>query len=137
MIIYDINSYLESDSTLLSLSGKASITINPFIGYEDEEAPIFLYQYSQDIKSEDMYYLNHDTVWYTVLDTDVARAFSLRDRIIALLNHSDHIQEKNIDDNYGRLLYMNLYRSTERRPNTVEGYYQLSSLFEFCWVPLD
>lgn len=137
MIIYDINAYLQADATLLSLSEKESIIINPFIGYADEEAPIFLYQYSQDIKSEDMYYLHHDTVWYTILDTDVARAFSLRDRIIALLNHSDHIQEKNIDDTYGRLLYMNLFRSTESRPTTVEGYYQLSSLFEFCWVPND
>lgn len=135
MIIYSINQYLQSDATLLSLAGKASITISPMIGYDEDTAPVIIYFYSPDIKSEEMYYIHHDTIWFTILDTDIARGYAIRDRIIALLNHSDLIQTKPIADTYGRLLYMNLYRSADRRPVNPEGYYEISSLFEFCWIP--
>lgn len=135
MMIYSINQYLQSDATLLSLAGKASITISPMIGYDEDTAPVIIYYYSPDIKSEEMYYIHHDTIWFTILDIDIARGYAIRDRIIALLNHSDLIQTKPIADTYGRLLYMNLYRSADRRPVNPEGYYEISSLFEFCWIP--
>jgi hypothetical protein len=135
MILYSINQYIQNDATLLSLTGKASITISPMIGYDEDTAPVIIYYYSPDIKSEEMYYIHHDTVWFTVLDTDIARGYAIRDRIIALLNHSDLIQTKPIAGTYGRLLYMNLYRSADRRPVNPEGYYEISSLFEFCWIP--
>jgi hypothetical protein len=137
MIIYSINQYIQNDATLLSLAGKASITISPMIGYDEDSAPVIVYQYSPDIKSEEMYYMHRDTVWFTILDTDIARGFAIRDRIISLLNHGDRIQTKPIAGTYGRLLYMNLYRSADRRPVNPEGYYEISSLFEFCWIPVD
>jgi hypothetical protein len=137
MIIYSINDYLQSDTALVAASDKDNIIFRPFIGNDDEIAPIFLYQYSPDIKSVDQYYINTDRVWYTILDTDVDRGFHLQKLIIDLLNHSDKIQNQPIDDTYGRLLYMQLIRTVQRQPSTSDGFYQLSSLFEFGWVPMD
>jgi hypothetical protein len=137
MIIYSINDYLQNDNDLLTTSDQDSIIFRPFLGSDDDAAPIFLYQYNPDIKSQDQYYIHTDSVWYTVLDTDVDRGFNLQNIIINILNKADRIQETAIDDTFGRLLYSTLSRTIQRQPSTVEGYYQLSALFEICWVPLD
>lgn len=137
MIIYSINQYLESNSDLISTSGRGDITFRPFLSDDEEQSPLFIYQYSPDIKNGDMYYVNEDSIWYIILDNNIERGFHLQKIIIDLLNLSDNIQESNIDDTYGRLLYMKLNKTVQRQPTTVDGYYQLSSLFELCWVPLD
>lgn len=137
MIIYSINDYLQSDSTLLSLSEKNEIIFNPLIGYEEDTAPIIIYTYTPDAYNYDLYYIHHDTVRYSVLDTDIDRGLSVRNRIMDLLNLGDNIQQSNIDDTYGRLLYINIMRSSEERPYEPDGYYTLSSYFDICWIPND
>jgi len=137
MIVYSINDYIQTDATFLSLTEKDSFVINPLIGYDDDVAPIVLYDYSPRIKDEFMYYIHHDTIRYIILDTDIDRGYALRTRLLELLNHSDEIQTKDIDRTYGRMLYMNLLRSSDRAPFETDGYYQISSYFEFCWIPND
>ena len=137
MLIYSINDYVQSDATMMSLTGKDPLVINPMIGYDEDMAPILLYEYSPRVQDDFMYFIHHDTVRYVILDTDIDRAYAIRDRLLALLNHSDQIQLKNIDDTYGRMLYMTLYRSADRAPYEPDGYYAISAYFEFCWIPND
>jgi hypothetical protein len=137
MIVYSINDYLQNDATLISLVDKETFIINPMIGYEDDVAPIVLYSFSPDIQNESMFYIHHDMLRYIVLDTDIDRAFAIRDQIISILNRSDEIQLVNIDDTYGRLLYSNLFRSTDFSPEYPEGFYQIGAHFEVCWIPND
>jgi len=137
MLIYSVNDFLQNDATILSLADKEEITIFPMVGYDEETAPIILYDYLPDIKDEHMFYIHHDRVIYAVLDTDAERGYAVRNQIIALLNQSDEIQLETIDDTYGRMLYMNLVRSADRQPTQPEGYYQFISIFEMCWIPND
>ena len=137
MLIYSVNSYIQNNAQLLTTADKESLVIFPMVGYDEEVAPIVLYDYLPDIKDESMYYIHHDRVIYTVLDMDAERGFAVRNNIISLLNHSDNIQLQNIDDTYGRLLYMNLLRSIDHQPRQVEGYYRFISIFEMCWIPND
>jgi hypothetical protein len=137
MLIYSVNDFLQNDATILSLSEKEEITIFPMVGYDEEVAPIIIYDYLPDIKDEHMFYIHHDRVIYSVLDVDAERGFAVRNEIISKLNQSDEIQLEAIDDTYGRMLYMNLVRSTDRQPTQPEGYYQFISIFEMCWIPND
>lgn len=136
MIVYSINKYIQENNDIITLCGKTPV-INPMIGYDEDVSPILLYTYNPNIKSEDSYYIKHDIIKYVVLDTDASRGFAIRNKIIELLNRADLIQTDDIEKTYGRLLYMNLFRSDDRAPLQTEGYYQIISYFEFCWVPID
>ena len=135
MIIYDINAYLSADATMLSLTGKSPLVISPMIGYAEDTAPIILYEYLRKIEDNDLYFINCDVIRYMILDVNIDRAFAIRNRIIALLNHSDAIQSQAISSASSRLLSMNLTRSYDMPPNEVEGYYKISSYFDVMWIP--
>lgn len=135
MIIYDINAYLSADATMLSLTGKSPLVISPMIGYAEDTSPIVLYDYLPRIEDNDLYFINCDRITYMILDVNIDRAFSIRNQIIALLNHSDKIQSQAISSASARLLRMNLTGSYDAPPNEAEGYYKISSYFDVMWIP--
>ena len=137
MIVYSINDYIASDATLLSILDLDEITLQPIIGDENSVAPFIIYRYNQDIKSEDMYYIHHDTIKYNIVDLDVDRGLRARNCIVNLLNRGDNIQDSVISDEYGRLLYVNLLTSSDISPSQPDGYFVFSLLFEVCWIQND
>jgi len=128
MIPYSLNEYLQSDVTLQGLMGNSIFYIEPYYGYQNDVAPILLYEWRQGIMSQDSYFLGADMMVYTVLDTDIDRAFKIRKRIVELLNVANGIST--VVDVAERLNWSFLMRTTDTAPQEKNGYVEFACYFE-------
>ncbi len=127
MIPYTVNTYLQSDTALKALMG-GTFLIEPYFGYQNEVAPILLYSWRPGIYSEDSFFIGTDILIYSILDTNIDRAFKIRKRLIAMLNVANHINT--LVDPDERLNWSFLMRSVDSGPQEKNGFVALDCSFE-------
>ena len=79
--VYDINTFLKADTTLANIAGK-TMNFFPVIGYGTESPPFVIYFYSPGIPSVESYWNRHDSILYSIYDSDVDRLFRISERMI-------------------------------------------------------
>lgn len=90
--VYDINSFLSSDSTVQTIAGK-TMPFFPIVGDGSETAPFVVYFVSQNIPSVEAWWNRYDSVNYVVYDTNIDRLFRIGERMIELLSKGDFIAD--------------------------------------------
>lgn len=130
--IYDINTYLKADTTLIALSGKSSLSIYPMIGYENDQPPIILYWYYPGIYSKEMPWFNKDVIKYQVLDSNADRMFAMGRRIQDLLSNSyaSKIPSTTSSGKWGALLKGSTHEPFAQR----DGFMKYELVFEIAWI---
>jgi hypothetical protein len=133
--MYDINTYVKLDSTLVALSGKTSLQIRPAVGYENEEAPVILWWYTPAIRNPEMPFWRIDRLHYYLLDTDAERCIAMGERIISLLNLSDKARRAVASPSYhGKWIF--LAQGNFDGPAEREGWYRFRIDFEVSYMPV-
>jgi hypothetical protein len=132
--VYDINTYLTSDSELANTAGKV-MSFFPVVGYGDETAPFVIYFYSPSIPSVEAYWQRRDNIRYSIYDTDVDRLFSIGERMIYLLGRGDQIQKSGgpVPNNV-RVLSTQLVTASSMEPIEKLGWYQMDLDFSILSV---
>jgi hypothetical protein len=132
--VYDINTYLTSDSELANTAGKV-MSFFPVVGYGDETAPFVIYFYSPSIPSVEAYWQRRDNIRYSIYDTDVDRLFSIGERMIYLLGRGDQIQKTGgpVPNNV-RVLSTQLVTASSMEPIEKLGWYQMDLDFSILSV---
>ncbi len=133
MYIYDINTYLKNDSTLISLSEKDSIEIEPAVGYEDSTPPVIVWWYFPGMKDIDLQNWREDQVRYTVMDDDAVRCIAVGERIISLLNKTSEIRRLVSSSNTGRYSY--LTKGELMGPVIRDGWFRYRIDFTVSYTP--
>lgn len=132
--VYDINTYLTSDSELANVAGK-TMNFFPVVGYGDEAAPFVIYFYSPSIPSVEAYWQRRDTIRYSIYDTDVNRLFSIGERMIYLLGRGDQIQNSGgPEPGNVRVLSTQLVTASSMEPLEKLGWYQMDLDFSILSV---
>jgi hypothetical protein len=132
--IYDINTYLKTDSRLLSISGKSALNIMPAVGYEEDTAPVILWWYSPNIRNPELPWWRTDKINYYILDQDADRCIAMGERIISLLNLSDGIRTAVASPSYhGKWVY--LCSGSFDGPAEKEGWYRYRLEFDVSYLP--
>lgn len=134
--IIELNNYIENDTTLIALTGKPSIVLRPMVGYETDTSPVILYWWYPGIKSVEAYYINEDSVKYTVLDEDFDRCLSIGNRIITLLNKADNIQNAGTGFTNFIPKCTFLTRAETLVPTEREGFYSFTISITAIYVPI-
>jgi len=132
--VYDINTFLKTDSTLTNIAGK-TMSFFPAHGYGDEAAPFVVYFYNPFIPSVESYWNRYDAIKYRIYDNDADRLFRITERIIELLGKSDQIQGSVPSANV-RVLSSYLVSSNFAEPIEKEGWYEMDLDFSVYSVSL-
>lgn len=134
MYIYDINTYLKNDTTLLTLSEKTTIDIEPAAGYEDSEPPVILWWYFPGLVTTDIPGWRKDRLRYQVLDNDAVRCIAVGERMVALLNKAEHIRTAVASSDFtGK--YSFLASGELQGPVLREGWFRFKIDFVVSYVP--
>jgi len=130
--LFDINTYIKADATLLSLSEKSAIEIFPMVGYAESVPPIILYWYYPGIVSKELPWFNKDMIKYTVLDNDAERLIKMGNRLQDLLSSSDSVKIPSTTSSgkWGALLRGSTHPPAAQR----DGFMRYELLFEMAWV---
>lgn len=132
--VYDINTFLKADTTLANIAGK-TMNFFPVIGYGTESPPFVIYFYSPGIPSVESYWNRHDSILYSIYDSDVDRLFRISERMITLLGSGDQIQG-DVPSSNVRVLSSRLVSSSVSEPIEKEGWYQMDLDFVLYSVSL-
>lgn len=132
MIVYDINSYVETDSDFLTVAGVDEITFRPAIGYENDASPLVIYLWNPGIQAPESFFIREDVIIYRIYDVDADRCFRISEDIIRLLNVTDGIQTVSSTDYIPKWMY--LRRSSMEQPSEREGYYYVTLEFVLGYV---
>lgn len=132
--VYDVNTFLKADTTLANIAGK-TMNFFPVIGYGTEAPPFVIYFYSPGIPSVEAYWNRHDSITYSIYDSDVDRLFRISERMITLLGSGDQIQG-DVPSSNVRVLSSRLVSSSVSEPIEKEGWYQMDLDFVLYSVSL-
>lgn len=132
--VYDINTFLKADTALANIAGK-TMNFFPVIGYGTESPPFVIYFYSPGIPSVESYWNRHDSILYSIYDSDVDRLFRISERMITLLGSGDQIQG-DVPSSNVRVLSSRLVSSSVSEPIEKEGWYQMDLDFVLYSVSL-
>ena len=128
--IYDVNSRLIGDATLISLAGK-TMSFFPVIATNNEAAPFVTYLYQPRVPDVEQYWMRCDYIRYSIFDTDASRLFSLSERIINLLSIGDQVgQSGGISPSEVRPLASYMVGSSLAAPIEKEGWYRMNLDFK-------
>lgn len=133
MFIYDVNTYIKEDNIIQSYCGDLP-SILPGVGYEDTQAPFFLYDSDPGIYVPDLFFIYIETVCYYIYDTDADRGRHIRDRVIELLNVNDGIYS--MPSSVYKPLWSLLGHASERPPREREGLYCFVVHFDMAYHTL-
>lgn len=90
LAIYDLNSFLKSDSEIQTLAGK-TLQFFPIISPGDEPAPFVVYYVNHNIPSVEAWWNRYDSISYVIYDVDIDRMLKIGERVIDLLSKGDEI----------------------------------------------
>ena len=132
--IYDVNNFLKTDSTMVSIAGK-QMNFFPAVATDGEAAPFIVYYYNPSISSPDTWWKRNDYVRYSIFDTDVDRMLKLSERILEVLGRADKInQTGGITGTDVRFLSSYFIKSSMSYPLEKAGWYRMNLDFRLCWV---
>jgi hypothetical protein len=134
MYLYDLNSYIKTDSTLITLSNKDTVTIEPAVGGQETEAPVILWWYIPGRHDKWIDGWRDDIVRYMVLDDDAERCIAVGERIIALLNRGPDIRTAVSSFGYTGLNSL-LVKGEFMGPSIRDGWFQFKIEAEVSWLP--
>lgn len=132
--VYDINSFIQSDSDITTLAGR-EIPISPTIGYAEDQGPFIVYFYSPSIPSVEAFWNRVDVVVYIIYDTDIVRMLNIGERIIELIGKGDQISQP--DGAAGsdvRILSTTFRSSAIDGPSERDGWYKMNIEFDIYHV---
>lgn len=133
MLVYDMNTYLQSDTTLKTLTGKDPLFIEPATGYSEEVPPVILWWYYPGIATRDIPGWRLDRVVYMILDSDSNRCLSVGERIVSLLDKQRIMPAIASSANTAKSCLL-VYGNFEG-PAIREGWYRYKIEFQVSWVP--
>jgi hypothetical protein len=123
--VYDVNSFLKSDTVLQGLAGK-ELNFFPVVGYGTEPAPFVVYFFNPSIPSVEAYWNRNDYVRYSIYDSDVDRLFKLSERFIYLLGHGDSVQQSDGIESINHRFKASVFLGSNIiEPLEKEGWYQM------------
>lgn len=132
--VYDINSFLKSDSTLQGIAGK-TMNFFPVIGYGTESPPFVVYYFNPTIPDIESFWNRYDNIRYSVYDSDVDRLFKISERIIHLLGRGDTVGDSggitSANYDFKSSIFVG---STLLEPLEKEGWYQMDLDFRIYHV---
>lgn len=132
--IYDVNSYLKNDSTIISIAGK-TMNFFPVVATDNEPAPFVVYFFNPIAPNVEEYWHRYDIIKYSIFDTDVDRLFKLSERFIELLSIGDNIaQTGGIPGTDVRILSCYQIGSNLVSPLEINGWYRMNLDFKLCYV---
>lgn len=134
MVVYDINSYLKNDSTIISIAGK-TMNFFPVVATDNEPAPFVVYFFNPIAPNVEEYWHRYDIIKYSIFDTDVDRLFKLSERFIELLSIGDNIaQSGGVAGTDVRVLSSYQIGANLVSPLEINGWYRMNLDFKVCYV---
>jgi hypothetical protein len=132
--VYDVNTHLKNDATILSIAGK-TMSFFPVVATDGESAPYVVYYYNPMVSNVETYWERYDYIKYSIFDTDVDRLFRLADRFINLLSIGDQVaQSGGIQSSTVRILSSKQTGSSLNAPLEINGLYRMNLDFRICLV---
>lgn len=134
LAIYDLNSFLKSDTQLANIAGK-TMNFFPVIAYSEETPPFVIYYASPSVSSVEDWWNRYDNIRYCIYDSDVDRLYRLSERFITLLSRGDEIAQANgAQSNSSRILSTFFVDSSIEEPEEKDGWYKMDLDFRMHHV---
>ena len=128
--VYDVNTRVKNDATVISIAGK-TMNFFPVVATGNESAPFVTYLYQPRVPDVEQYWLRCDYIRYSIFDTDAARLFALSERFIAILSIGDLVAQTNgIVNTEVRNLSSYMVGSSLAAPIEKEGWYRMNLDFK-------
>lgn len=134
MAVYDLNSYLKNDATIVSIAGK-TMNFFPVVATDNEPAPFVVYFFNPIAPNVEEFWHRYDIIKYSIFDTDVDRLFKLSERFIELLSIGDGIaQTGGVAGTDVRILSCYQTGANLVSPLEINGWYRMNLDFKLCYV---